>query len=91
MFNVLIEQTEDSIKVYDIRQLGGGLDENEPDDFELLDIGHINGRPYRSAGTLVLTMPSKYESHNEYIQNVIEKYKVAEDYVAIFYKDEEDE
>ena len=91
LFNVLIEQTEDSIKVYDIRQLGGGLDENEPDDFELLDIGHINGRPYRSAGTLVLTMPSKYESHNEYIQNVIEKYKVAEDYVAIFYKDEEDE
>ena len=91
LFNILIEQTDDAIEIYDMRQLGGGLSEDEPDDFELLDIGHINGRPYRIAGALVLTMPTKYSSHDEYIQKVINKYKTAEDYIAVFYKDEEDD
>ena len=91
LFNILIEQTDDAIEIYDMRQLGGGLSEDEPDDFELLDIGHINGRPYRVAGALVLTMPTKYSSHDEYIQKVINKYKTAEDYIAVFYKDEEDD
>ena len=91
LFNVLIEQSDDAIEVFDMRQLGGGLSEDEEDDFELLDIGHINGRPYRIAGALVLTMPSKYESHDEYIQKAIDKYKTAEDYIAVFYKDEEDD
>ena len=91
MFNILIEQTDVAIEIYDMGQSGGGLSEDEPDDFELLDIGHINGRPYRIAGALVLTMPTKYSSHDEYIQKVINKYKTAEDYIAVFYKDEEDD
>lgn len=91
LFNVIIEQTDESIEVYDMRQLGGGLSEEEPDDFELLDIGHINGRPYRVAGALVLTMPTKYKEYDKYIQKAINKYKTAEDYIAVFYKDKEDE
>ena len=91
LFNVLIEQSDNAIEVYDMRQLGGGLSEDEPDDYELLDIGHINGRPYRIAGALVLTMPKKYEPYDEYIQKALNKYKTAEDYIAVFYKDEEDE
>lgn len=91
LFNILVEQTDSAIEIHDMRQLGGGLSEEEPDDFELLDIGHINGRPYRMAGALVLTMPTKYSSYNEYIQKVINKYKTAEDYIAVFYKDEEDD
>ena len=91
LFNIIVEQSEDAIEVYDMRQLGGGLSEDEEDNFELLDIGHINGRPYRIAGSLVLTMPSKYSTHDEYIQKALDKYKVAEDYIAVFYKDEEDD
>ena len=91
LFNILVEQTDSAIEIHDMRQLGGGLSEEEPDDFELLDIGHINGRPYRMAGALVLTMPTKYSSYDEYIQKVINKYKTAEDYIAVFYKDEEDD
>ena len=89
LFNVLVEQTSDAIEVFDMRQLGGGLSEDEEDDFELMDIGHINGRPYRIAGTLVLTMPTKYKPYEEQIRKVIDKYKTAEDYVAIFFEDEE--
>ena len=91
LFNVLVEQTSDAIEIYDMRQLGGGLSEEEEDDFELMDIGHINGRPYRIAGTLVLTMPSKYKPYEEQIKKVIDKYKTAEDYIAIFFEDKESE
>ena len=91
LFNILVQQTDDAIEVYDMRQLGGGLSEEEEDDFELVDIGHINGRPYRIAGTLVLTMPTKYKPYEEYIQKALDKYKTAEDYIAVFFEDKEDD
>ena len=91
LFNILVQQTDDAIEIYDMRQLGGGLSEEEEDDFELVDIGHINGRPYRIAGTLVLTMPTKYKPYEEYIQKALDKYKTAEDYIAVFFEDKEDD
>ena len=91
MFNILVQQTDDAIEIYDMRQLGGGLSEEEEDDFELVDIGHINGRPYRIAGTLVLTMPTKYKPYEEYIQKALDKYRTAEDYIAVFFEDKEDD
>ena len=91
LFNIIVQQTDDAVTIYDMRQLGGGLSEEEPDNFELVDIGHINGRPYRVAGALVLTMPTKYKEYEPYIQKAIEKYKTAEDYVAVFFEDKEDD
>ena len=91
LFNILVQQTDDAVEVYDMRQLGGGLSEEEEDDFELVDIGHINGRPYRIAGTLVLTMPTKYKPYEQYIQKALDKYKTAEDYIAVFFEDKEDD
>lgn len=89
LFTISISQTSDAITIYDIRQSGGGLPENEPDNYNLFDIGHINGRPYRQAGTLVITLPSKYKEYEERIMNVVKKYMVAEDYPVIFFEDEE--
>lgn len=73
----------------DLRIRGGGLPEDMPDNFNLLDIGHIYGRPYRKANTLVFTLPKKYEIYKDEILEAINKYKVAEDYVAIFFEDQE--
>ena len=73
----------------DMRIRGGGLPEDMPDNFNLLDIGHIYGRPYRKANTLVFTLPKKYEIYKDEILKAIDKYKVAEDYVAIFFEDQE--
>ena len=89
LFTISISQTSDAITIYDIRQLGGGLPENEPDNYNLFDIGHINGLPYRQARTLVITLPSKYKEYEERIMNVVKKYMVAEDYPVIFFEDEE--
>lgn len=90
LFNIIVGQTDDSINTYDIRQLGGGLPENEPDNYNLFDIGHINGRPYRVGGTIVITMPKKYEKYKNIINNIINKYITAEDFAAIYFEDEEE-
>lgn len=89
LFTVSVSQTSDAITMYDIRQLGGGLPEGEPDNYNLFDIGHINGRPYRQAGTLIITLPSRYKEYEDRIMNVVKKYMVAEDYPVIFFEDEE--
>lgn len=73
----------------DMRIRGGGLPEDMHDNFNLLDIGHIYGRPYRQANTLVITLPKKYEPYKNEILEVINKYKVAEDYPVLFFEDDE--
>ena len=75
----------------DMRLKGGGLPEDMPDNFNLLDIGHIYGRPYRQANTLVITLPKKYEPYKREVLEVVEKYKVAEDYTILFFEDEDGE
>ena len=86
---IIIQQEEGKDYLTDMRVRGGGLPEDMPDNFNLLDIGHIYGRPYRQANTLVFTLPKKYEIYKDEIFKAIEKYKVAEDYVAIFFEDQE--
>ncbi len=87
----LIEVKEEKSEQYltDMRLKGGGLPEDMPDNFNLLDIGHIYGRPYRQANTLVITLPKKYEPYKDEILEVINKYKVAEDYPVLFFEDDE--
>lgn len=91
LFSVEVRQTANSINIYDMRQLGGGLPEDLPDNYNLLDIGHINGRPYRDAATLIITLPKRYEKYKDEIEEAINEYKVGEDYCALFFKDKEGE
>ena len=87
---VEIKQSIDNTYVMDMRQLGGGLPEDAPIiDYNLLDIGNANGRPYRKSNTLIVKMPKKYEPYKDQITKAIEKYKVGEDYPIVFFEDEE--
>ena len=88
---VTIEEVKSDQYLTDMRLKGGGLPEDMPDNFNLLDIGHIYGRPYRQANTLVITLPKKYEPYKKEILNIVEKYKVAEDYTILFFEDEDGE
>jgi hypothetical protein len=87
---IKVSQSMDQTYLTDIRQLGGGLREDAKDDFNMLDIGHINGRPYRKGNTLVITMPTKYREYEDRILEAVNKYKVGEDYVVVFFEDEEE-
>lgn len=90
MFVVNISQNTDLTTVYDMRKLGGGLPEDMEDNYELMDIGHINGRPFRPNSTVVFTLPKKFKQHEELIRNAILKYISAEEYPVIFFENEED-
>jgi hypothetical protein len=85
-----IKQAEDSTFLTDMRQLGGGLKNETKEDYNLLDMGHINGRPYRKSNTLIITMPKKYEQYKDKIMDALEKYKVGEDYPILFFEDEQE-
>lgn len=87
LFTIKVYQTPDAIKVTDMRQLGGGLVEDAEDNFNLMDIGHINGRPYRKAGTLVFTFPTKYKEYEDLILKAINKYISASDIPVILFED----
>lgn len=88
-FAVEVKQLYDSTNIIDMRQLGGGLVEDVLDDYDLLDIGHVNGRPYRKSNTLIVKMPKKYEQYKDQILKALDKYRVGEDYPIIFFEDEE--
>lgn len=71
----------------DIRVTGGGLPENMPDDFEMLDISNLYGRPIRRGTSLIIRLPKHYEKYNKYIADAVNRYKNASTYVVIQYMD----
>ena len=74
-----------------MRQLGGGLVEDVEDNYNLMDIGHINGRPYRKTGTLVFTLPTRYKEYEDIILKAINKYISASDMPVILFEDKDNE
>ena len=87
LFTIKVYQTSDSINITDMRQLGGGLVEDAADNYNLMDIGHINGRPYRQAGTIVFTLPTKYKPYETNILKAIKKYISASEVPVILFED----
>lgn len=77
--SITIEQTSDPT-ISDIRVMGGGLPEDQDDDFDMLDIGHVNGRPYRLGGTIVIRLPKKLKPFEARIRSEVEKHIAAGTY-----------
>ena len=77
---------EPSTKTYDIRVLGGGLPTSEPDNYNLLDIGHIYGRPYRIGSTLIIRLPKALERYEDIIRKAIDKHASSGDYPVLIFK-----
>ena len=90
LFDIHIYQDTNNVFLTDMRQLGGGLKYDAKEDYNLLDIGHIDGRPYRQADTLIITMPKKYEPYKQQILDAIDKYKIGESYSVIFFEDNDE-
>jgi len=70
---------------YDIRQLGGGLPA-EYTDYEMMDVGHIKGRPYRVGVSAVIELPKNYREYDARIKESVDRYKVAADQIYVTYK-----
>ena len=91
LFTIKVHQTPEAVNITDMRQLGGGLVEDIEDNYNLMDIGHINGRPYRKTGTLVFTLPIRYKEYEDIILKAINKYISASDMPVILFEDKDNE
>jgi hypothetical protein len=70
----------------DVRQLGGGAPpEKRYDDYELMDIGSLKGRPYRIGTSMVIKLPKRLEKYDAYIADAISARKLAADMAIIKY------
>ena len=68
------------VNVSDIRPLGGGLPEDLDGDYDLMDIGHVQGRPYRKGNALIIHLPKKLKTYKERIEMEVKKHVAAGDY-----------
>jgi hypothetical protein len=73
-------------KTFDIRINGGGLPLDSAPNYNMLDIGHINGRPFRVGSTLIIRLPARLREHDEKIRLTIGKHSSSGDYPVIVYE-----
>lgn len=80
----VIYTSEDT--AFDVRSLAGGLSYSATDDYDLLDIGSYEGKPYRAGVSGIIKLPKKLSSYNTIIENAVKKHKCATDYFYIVYE-----
>lgn len=78
--------TKPSVKTYDIRINGGGLPEDQPDDYNMVDIGHMDGRPYRVGSTMIIRLPKALKSHEDKITDAVNKHIAAGVYPVLIFE-----
>lgn len=74
--------------IYDMRQRGGGLKKDTKDNYDCFDIGHIYGKQYRKAGSIIITLPSYLKEHKEMVFNIVEQYTLAGDCPIILFEED---
>lgn len=83
----IVTRINSDINIFDMRRRGGGLsDEDAENNFNLLDIGHIEGRSYRKSGTIIFKLPERLKKYNDIIQSTIQDHIVAEKHFIILYE-----
>jgi len=69
----------------DTRIMGGGLPDGQPDDYDMLDIGHVNGRPYRLGSAFIIRVPKKISNYESRIRTELDKHiSAGDEYVLVF-------
>lgn len=86
--NISQDVTKTENTIYDMRQRGGGLPVDADDNFDCFDIGNMNGRPYRKAGSLIITLPKYLKEYKDEVMDIVKQYMLAEDYPIIIFKEE---
>lgn len=87
--DINIIKNNKTTKLYDMRKRGGGLNDEEEDNFDCLDISNILGKAYRKGGSLIATinLPIKYENDKNKIKDIIynelSKFTIAEDMLIV--------
>lgn len=81
----IIIKLDTKIESTDTRIIGGGS--SKFDNYEYIDTGNILGRPYRIGTSMVITLPKKYESHRDQLQEQIDKHISSSEVAVLLFKD----
>ena len=76
------------IKNYDARKMGGGLPADRKENFNLLDISHIKGKPHRKGGYVIVKVPASLKDNHALIENALDKHIAGGDLHLIVYEEE---
>ena len=87
LITIKVRQNTNKTVIYDMRQRGGGLPLEAKDNYDCVDIGHLYGRPYRKAGTIIITLPKRLEAYKDIINQTIKQYCVADDYPILLFEE----
>lgn len=77
--------------ICDTRILGGGLPDAQINDYDMLDIGHVLGHPYRLGSALLISLPIRFNSYKERIKKELDKHIAAGDDYSLIFKQGEEE
>lgn len=78
-------ETNQTPEIYDVRCYGGGLPEDQPNDYDMADIGSVLGKPYRVGSSIVIRLPIKLKNFENRISTELDKHIAAGDeYVIVF-------
>lgn len=86
---IIITKDKKTTYLYDMRQRGGGLSDDDEKDADCFDINNVYGKAYRRGGSLIatVTLPKKYSNKHDEIYNIIykslRKNMIADDYLIL--------
>ena len=81
----IIIKLNNNIVPTDVRVIGGGS--SKYDNYDYIDTGNINGRPYRVGTSMVITLPKRYEPYRNQLQQQINKHISSAEAAIIIFKD----
>lgn len=91
LLSVYLYLKEAPIQLIDMRTRGGGLPENKKDNYNLLDIGHNQGRPFRKSGAYVIKLPLTAKPYHDAIMDKLNQISAANKFYTIIYEQRTDE
>lgn len=79
------------IQLIDMRTRGGGLPLDKKDNYNLMDISHSEGRPFRKSGAYVVKLPLEAKPYHDEIMKKLEQINVAGKFYSIIYEQRSDD
>lgn len=83
----IVISCEHHTKIYDVRIMGGGLPEQLPDNYDMMDIGNLNGRPFRLGSTNIIRLPLAYEKYRDKIEDAVNQHAASGEYNIVVFDD----
>lgn len=83
--NIILD-SDTSIEIGDIRQLGGG--EISSYNYEMIDSGNIYGRPIRIGSTFIIKLPERFKEYRTILEKELKKHIASGDYPILVFTNE---